>query len=460
MVRRLAAVTALLSLAAAAVLTVVALSSAVLVFIVALVAVVVVGVGGWFVVTTHGPGRVVGLVVVTVAVGALIAGLANRDVRWPSLVAIVVLIVVSVISARYALGRDRANLRATPPPGRPVGPARHGVLIINPRSGDGVADSVGLVEAARRRNIETLIFDSDDDLDELGRRAIADGADVIGMAGGDGSQALVAALAMEYDIAHVCIPAGTRNHFALDLGLDRDDVLGALDAFGPAHERRVDLAQVGDRVFVNNVSLGVYATIVQSSEYREAKVQTAITMLPELLGEDGSMPPMRFRGPDGETHDHAPLLLVANNAYTLTRLSGLGTRERLDGGELGVAAVEIGSAAEVAGFVAAEAAGQLARYRGFHEWTAPEFRVEADGPIEAGVDGEALVLESPLEFRSLPSALRVRIPNHAPGWSPASLAPPSVWWTVRALGRVLVGRPPALVEHLTAAVASPSRNRR
>lgn len=440
---------ALLSLPAAAVLTVVALSSAAIVVIVALVAVVVVGVGGWFVVTTHGPGRVVGLVIVTVAVGALITGLADRDVRWPSLVAIAALIVVSVISARYALGRDRGNLRATPPPGRPVGPARHGVLIVNPRSGDGVADSVGLVEAARRRNIEILIFGTDDDLGELGRRAIANGADVIGMAGGDGSQALIAALAMEHDIAHVCIPAGTRNHFALDLGLDRDDVLGALDAFGPAHERRVDLACVGNLVFVNNVSLGVYATIVQSSEYRDAKVQTAITMLPELLGDDGPMSSMRFCGPDGETQDSAQLLLVANNAYTLTRLSGLGTRERLDGGELGVAAVEIGSAPEVAGFVAAEATGQLARYPGFHEWTAPDFRVEADGPIEAGVDGEALVLDSPLEFRSLPGALRVRIPTHAPGWSPAALAPPSLAWTVRALFRVLAGRPPALGEQLT-----------
>ena len=228
---------------------------------------------------------------------------------------------------------------------------------------------------------------------------------------------------MEHDVAHLCIPAGTRNHFALDLGMDRDDVLGALDAFGPAHERRVDLAQVGHRVFVNNVSLGVYATIVQSSEYREAKVQTAIAMLPDLLGDDGPMSSMRFCGHDGETHNRVPLLLVANNAYTLTRLSGLGTRERLDGGELGVAAIEIGSAAEVAGFVAAEAAGQLARYPGFRVWTAPDFRVEAGGPIEAGVDGEALVLESLLEFRSLPGALRVRIPTHAPGWSPAALRP-------------------------------------
>ena len=225
MVRRLAAVLALLSLGAAAAVTIAALSGAIFILVLALLAVVIVGVEGWFVVTIHGPGRVVGLVLMAAGVGVLIAGLANQDVRWPSLVAIVGFIVISVISTRYALGRDRANLRATPPPGKPVGPARHGVLIVNPRSGDGVADSVGLVDAARHRGIETLVFDGDDDLAELTQRVIAGGADVIGMAGGDGSQALVASLAMEHDIPHVCIPAGTRNHFALDLGLDRDDVL-------------------------------------------------------------------------------------------------------------------------------------------------------------------------------------------------------------------------------------------
>jgi diacylglycerol kinase family enzyme len=89
------------------------------------------------------------------------------------------------------------------------------------------------------------------------------------MAGGDGSQALVAAVAAERDIPFVCVPAGTRNHFVLDLGLDRKDVVGALDAYTDGVERRIDLARVGDRVFVNNVSLGVYAAIVQSDDYRD-----------------------------------------------------------------------------------------------------------------------------------------------------------------------------------------------
>jgi diacylglycerol kinase family enzyme len=66
--------------------------------------------------------------------------------------------------------------------------------------------------------------------------AVASGADALGMAGGDGSLAVVAAVAAAHDLPFVCIPAGTRNHFVLDVGVDRHDLPGALDAFsdGPS----------------------------------------------------------------------------------------------------------------------------------------------------------------------------------------------------------------------------------
>src|SRR5690606_15242354 len=112
------------------------------------------------------------------------------------------------------------------------------------------------------------------------------------------------------------------------------------------------------------------------------------------------------------------------NPYVLTRLGGFGARARLDTGQLGIVAARVDGATEVAQFVAAEASGQIRRFRGWHEWTAPAFRVESDQPIEAGVDGEALLLDPPLEFRILPGTLRVRLPRHAPGRSPAALASP------------------------------------
>ena len=104
------------------------------------------------------------------------------------------------------------------------------------------------------------------------------------MAGGDGSQALVASIAAEHDVPYVCVPAGTRNHFAFDIGIDRADVVGALEAFFDGSERRIDLARVNGRVFVNNVSMGLYGKVVQSQEYRDTKLRTVIDALPELLG--------------------------------------------------------------------------------------------------------------------------------------------------------------------------------
>src|SRR5207244_10284211 len=192
--------------------------------------------------------------------------------------------------------------------------------------GGGKVERFGLVEEARRRGIEAVVLEPGDDLRALAEAAVARGADAIGMAGGDGSQAIVASVAAEHRVGFVCVPAGTRNHLALDLGVDRDDVVGALDAFGPAREARVDLATVNGRVFVNNVSLGVYAQIIQSEAYRDAKLQTVSTMLPELLGHHATPFDLRIDAPDGRPLKSVQLVLVSNDPYELQRLGGMGTR--------------------------------------------------------------------------------------------------------------------------------------
>jgi diacylglycerol kinase family enzyme len=274
---------------------------------------------------------------------------------------------------------------------------------------------------------------------ELAEDAAARGAEAIGMAGGDGSQALVATVAARRDVAHVCIPAGTRNHFALDLGLDRDDVVGALDGFTDGVERRIDLARVNDRVFVNNASLGVYAKVVQSDAYRDAKLETWTRMLPDLLGPDAEAIDLQFTTPDGTTYADAPLVLVSNNPYQLTHLAGAGTRERIDTGRLGVAAARVRSAADVSKLVALQLVGQLARFPGLLLWSSPDFEVFSSGPLEVGLDGEALVLDPPLRFTSLPGALRVRLPRRA-GVAPAARAAALTSENLGALLRVAAGR--------------------
>ena len=435
---RLAAVGALLLAVAAVVAAAVGLRGDVARVVVVPLLLLVVIAGGWVAATRTGAARLTGAVVSVLALLAALVLVLTADRRGLEMLAVVVLVVASVGLARRAL--DVTGSSDGPPvPGTKVGPAARGAVIMNLKSGGGKAATFHLEDEARRRGLEPIVLQPGDDLLELARGAIERGADVIGVAGGDGTQALVASVAKDADVAIVCIPAGTRNHFALDLGLDRDDVVGALDAFEQAVERRIDLATVNDRLFVNNVSLGVYAKIVQSPEYRDAKRQTTTRMLPELLGPDAEPFDLGFDSPDGVRHDGAQIVLVSNNPYTFSLLGGFGTRADIAGGVLGISTAEVHGATEAAAAAAAMTAGRPERFRGWHEWTAPSFVVESSGPIEAGVDGEALVFDPPLEFRSLPAAVRVRIPVHAPGLSPAARRAPSAWWSIGALVRVAAG---------------------
>src|SRR6476619_7053002 len=213
------------------------------------------------------------------------------------------------------------------------------VLIVNPRSGGGKAARFDLVAQCRARGIEPILFEPGDDLTTLATAAVRAGANALGMAGGDGSQAAVAAVAAEHGLPYVCIPAGTRNHFALDLGIDATDVASALSAFLDGQERRIDRGRVNGRLFVNNVAMGVYGAIVQSPAYRDHKVRTVIDMLPELVGPGAQPFDLRFKGPDGRAHDSAVLLLVSNNPYGVDPRPQRGTRGDLNGGLLGVIAL-------------------------------------------------------------------------------------------------------------------------
>ena len=301
----------------------------------------------------------------------------------------------------------------------PVASAQHPVLVINPRSGGGKAERLGLVEQCRARGIEPVVLEQGADLVGLVEKAVAEGADVVGMAGGDGSQGAVASVVSRYGIAMVVVPSGTRNHLAMDLGLDRRDVMGALDAFGDAVEGRMDLAEVNGRTFVNNASLGLYAEIVRSPAYRDAKVETALGTLSRLLGPGTRPFPLRFPGPAGERYTAAHVVQVSNNPYG-SPPGSIVSRPRLNGGLLGVLALELADPVAVRAFRAAAEAGSAERLPGVRTWAVPEFEVDADGPLDLGIDGEAVRMSPPLRFTIRPGALRVRVPRQASGFSPAA----------------------------------------
>ena len=339
------------------------------------------------------------------------------------------------LAARAAVRADQTGDRGPTAP-----PARRGVLLINPRSGDGKATRVGLAAEAARRGLHTVVLEPGGNLRELVEKAIADGADVVGMAGGDGSQAVVAAVASARGVAHVCVPSGTRNHFAQDLGLDRDDPVGALDAFTAGVERRVDLAAVNGRVFVNNASLGLYASVVQSATYREAKLRTWERMLPDLLGGRTPVSELRFDLPDAGTQDGATLLMVSNNPYDLRRPRVAGSRPRIDTGTLGILSASLRNADEIARFVTLMTIGQEWRMDDIRQWSATTFEVDSTGPVALGIDGEAVQLAPPLRFESRPGALRVRLPATASGLSPSAAAVGMSGRDLRRLVTIAAGR--------------------
>ena len=380
------------------------------------------GVTAWYGILRRGIARLVGL---TAAVLAMAGALSLVVVVGAPLVDLLVVagLLVTLAASRGTLA-VHVDLPSAPAP-------RHPVLFFNPRSGGGKAERFSLAEEACARGIEPIELKSGEDLEVLARGAVARGADALAMAGGDGSQAIVAAVAAEFGLPYACVPAGTRNHFALDLGVDRDDVVGALDAFVDGGERRVDLGEVNGRVFVNNVSLGLYAEAVQRAGYRDAKIRTLLDTVPEVLGVSGTEPDLRWRGPGDHVNRGGVAMLVSNNRYRLGRAVGSGTRPRIDDGLLGITVV---------GSISWRDEGGRSLQRPWREWSAPTFRVDSERSVAAGVDGEALVLESPLDFRIRPGVLRVRVARKHPGASPSAALPEGIRAGAVELARIAIGR--------------------
>ncbi|MEV6653765.1 diacylglycerol kinase family protein [Streptomyces sp. NPDC051219] len=316
--------------------------------------------------------------------------------------------------AALAVGAGWAALAGDVVPTTPhahlVPPPEHPVLVMNPRSGGGKVERFGLREKAEALGANVVLLDPDrrTDVAALARKAVADGADLLGVAGGDGTQALVAGVAAEHGIPFLVIPAGTRNHFAMDLGLDRDDPAASLDALTDGVELHVDLGFIGDRVFVNNASFGAYAALVQSDAYRDDKVHTALQLLPDILTH--RLGPRLAVRAAGITIDRPQAVLVSNNAYRLGDRAGLGRRDRLDSGLLGLVSVTVDSAAQAADLLRGE------RAPGLTTVTTRGVVVDADArEVQVGIDGEALTVPTPVRCTIRPGALRVRVPRVRPG---------------------------------------------
>ncbi|MFC0051893.1 diacylglycerol/lipid kinase family protein [Streptomyces actinomycinicus] len=384
--------------------------------------------GVWWFLAHRGAVRLFGaLVAVAAPVGVLV--LFAHGGLWQTALVLSLCWAATLTCARAALRRSRPQrpMRAIAAP-RPLRPA----LIMNPKAGGGKVGRFGLAEQARELGARVILLDPDirTDVTVLAHRAVAEGADLLGVAGGDGTQALVAAVAAEHDLPFLVVAAGTRNHFAMDLGLDRSDPRRCLDALTDGEELRVDLGDVDGQPFVNTVSFGVYADVVQRPEYRDDKAGTALSLMPDLLVGEG------VRRLEARIDDTAlssqQALLVSNNPYgSPDEFSGVNRRPRLDSGELGVLGIRVESAAQ-----AADLAVRGPQSTGLTVMTAHRVEVTSDtDDIPVAVDGEALRMPVPVVCSLRPGALRVLVPRDRPG-VPVP-APPVNW---RRLLRLAFGR--------------------
>jgi diacylglycerol kinase family enzyme len=311
-------------------------------------------------------------------------------------------------------------------------------LIVNPAAGSAAALMESLTRAARERGIRMRVLEPGEDARHSALEAAEEGVESLAVAGGDGSVAAVAGVAVQRNLPLVVVPTGTLNHFARDLGLDLSRPLAALDAFASSHhERRVDVGRINGRPFINNVSLGLYAEMLADPGYREDKLGVAQAKLQAAFSDPKLRRALRITPPNEAPLESIVAVVVSNNPYEFARWDRLGQRHRLDAGTLQVSVIDAGTLDELERLLAGTLLGAIEFRPALRHWTSERLETGILGEVvRAGVDGEPITLEAPLRFSVDPGALRVLVPEG----SPVSRQVPPLeagWHAARALSRWL-----------------------
>ena len=313
-------------------------------------------------------------------------------------------------------------------------------LILNPVSGGAALLLRRLNRAARERGIQVRALSPGEDARHAALEAADDDAGSLAVAGGDGSVAAVAGVAVERGLPLAVVPTGTLNHFARDLGLDLARPLRALGALGTGHERRVDVGRINGRLFVNNVSLGVYAEMLGDPGYREDKLRVAQAKLRAVFSDPGLRGALRITPPDGAPLESVVAVVVSNNPYEFSGWDTFGQRHSLDTGTLQVSVLDAGTLDGLERLLAGTLLGAMEFRPALRQWTSQRLETGVPGEVvRTGIDGEPIALEAPLHFSVDPGALRVLLPED----SPASRQVPALeagWHAARTMRRWL--RPP------------------
>jgi YegS/Rv2252/BmrU family lipid kinase len=256
------------------------------------------------------------------------------------------------------------------------------------------------------------------DMRALLDRALAAGPRCLVAAGGDGTVNAVAARAIEHDLPLGVLPLGTLNHFARDLGIP-GDVEAAVRVIAAGLERRVDIATANDRLFLNNASIGLYATIVVDRERQQRRLGrgkwSALlrATLAALREPDAFEAVIEVEG--RELRRRTPFLFVGNNDYQVQG-AGAGSRARLDDGLLSLYVLHPRTASGLLWLALRTLLRGTAGARDLDAFAVPQVEVHArGGRLQVARDGEVEAMASPVRFAVSPRALRVYAPPADPG---------------------------------------------
>jgi diacylglycerol kinase family enzyme/membrane-associated phospholipid phosphatase len=294
---------------------------------------------------------------------------------------------ISVLSSRIVPPVVPTRLPTADPllvdaPKRPDGEGV--ILVVNPRSGSGTgAEVIEQVREALPRT-EIVEVDESDDIEKELKEA-ATRAEVLAVAGGDGTVSCAAGVAVEADIPLAVFPGGTFNHFAKDIGCET--VARTVNAIKKGHVSCVDIACINDtNMVINTASIGAYPMFVQTREKLEHKIGKPMAGIYAMFHTLRHGVPVRIKYDNKSLQ--TSLFFVGNSVYLPSGFAP-SRRERMDDGLLDVRILETGRRLARIRILVALALGRLTRSPLYHEMRVPEFSFTAvDGPTILAHDGE------------------------------------------------------------------------
>lgn len=253
------------------------------------------------------------------------------------------------------------------------------------------------------------------DIGSVVRDALTQHPDAIVAGGGDGTISGVASVLAGTSTPMGVLPLGTLNHFARDAGIPFD-LEKAVRTAAERHTRRIDVARVNDRIFINNASIGVYPSFVESRERFRAEGRSRWASLAlataDVWRREGEVA-VRVQDDHTRVVARTPFVFVGNNEYHVEGLK-LGARTRLDGGLLYAYYARRVRTRELPKLFARSVLGLAPHEHGFESTSGTELWIDTPfiRTVDVACDGEVVALEPPLHYRSWPGALSILVPGH------------------------------------------------